>query len=225
MFYLDPLYLIVALPGLLFGLWATMQTKRTFSQFSRRAASSGITGAEAARRILRSEGLDDVAVERSEGFLSDHFDPRRNVLRLSPSVYGSNSLAALGVACHEAGHALQKAHGYAPLAMRTALVPVTQFGSNLAIPIFFIGMIMQMPIMVKAGIVLFIAVVAFSIITLPVEWDASARAKQYMVNAGIVTPQEQDQAAKVLNAAFMTYVAQTVSAVLTLLYLLMRARR
>lgn len=222
----DPLYFVFALPGLILALIATMLVKSTFHKYARLAASSRMTGAEAARHVLEAEGVYDVKIEMTQGFLSDHYDPRTNTLRLSPDVYNSPSLSAIGVACHEAGHALQKAHAYAPLAMRSALVPLTSFGSQLAMPVFMLGMFAQLPFLVNAGIWLFIGVVAFAIVTLPVEWDASARAKRLMVRAGIVSIQEQEHASKVLNAAFLTYVASAVSAILTLAYLLMvRDRR
>ncbi|HMP71785.1 MAG TPA: zinc metallopeptidase [Kiritimatiellia bacterium] len=220
----DPIYFLIAAPGLLLALWASYMTKHTFKKYSRLAARSGITGAEAAQRMLAYEGVHDMKIEPVQGFLSDHFDPRTNTLRLSPQVYHSDSLAAIGVACHEAGHALQKAHGYAPLALRSVLVPVTSFGSQLAIPVFVIGAAVSMPFLMQLGFWLFIGVVAFSIVTLPVEWDASARAKQLMVRSGIVTAAEMPHAGKVLNAAFLTYVAAAVQAILTLLYLLMRTR-
>ncbi|MBM4152463.1 MAG: zinc metallopeptidase [Kiritimatiellaceae bacterium] len=223
MFYCDPLYFIVAIPGLLLALAASAVTKFTFTKYSKVAASSGMTGAEAARAVLRAEGVTDVTIEQTQGFLSDHYDPSSNTLRLSPDVYHSNSLSAIGVACHEAGHALQKAHQYGPLAMRSNLVPVTQIGSHLAPLILMVGFFMQSPFLVQAGIILFSGVVIFTLVTLPVEWNASARAKELMVQARVVTMREQPQAAAVLNAAFMTYVAAAVSAVLTLLYFLMRA--
>ncbi len=223
--FIDPMYLLFAAPGMILAMFATMKVKSTFHKYSRYASSSGMTGAEAARRVLMAEGVNDVKIEMVQGFLSDHYDPRSNTLRLSPDVYSSPSLAAIGVACHEAGHALQKAHGYAPLALRSALVPATSFGSQLAMPIFMVGLFAQMPFLVNAGIWLFIAVVAFAIVTLPVEWDASARAKRLMVRAGIVSSQEQEHAASVLNAAFLTYVASAVSAILTLAYLLMVRNR
>lgn len=217
----DPLYLMFALPGLVLALIATMKVKSTFHAYSRVAASSRMTGAEAARRVLEAEGVYDVNIEMTRGFLSDHYDPRTNTLRLSPDVYNSASLSAIGVACHEAGHALQKAHGYTPLSLRSAMVPLTSFGSQLAMPIFMVGLFIQLPFLVNLGIWLFIAVVAFSIITLPVEWDASARAKLLMVRSGIVSVSEQADASRVLNAAFLTYVASAVSAILTLAYLLL----
>ncbi|MGA1530548.1 MAG: zinc metallopeptidase [Kiritimatiellia bacterium] len=221
MFFIDPLYLMFALPGLVLALIATARVKSTFHKYARYAASSRMTGAEAAQHVLAAEGIYDVKIEMTQGFLSDHYDPRSNTLRLSPDVYNSNSLSAIGVACHEAGHALQKAHDYAPLTARSALVPLTSFGSQLAMPVFMIGLFVQMPFLINLGIWLFIGVVAFAIVTLPVEWDASARAKALMVRAGVVSAQEQAHASKVLNAAFLTYVASAVSAILTLAYLLM----
>jgi Zn-dependent membrane protease YugP len=221
----DPTYFLFALPGLLLAMLATAKVKSTFHKYARYAASSRMTGAEAARQVLAAEGVYDVKIEMTQGFLSDHYDPRSNTLRLSPDVYNSPSLSAIGVACHEAGHALQKAHDYAPLTMRSALVPLTSFGSQLAMPVFMIGLFAQMPFLVNLGIWLFIGVVAFALVTLPVEWDASARAKRLMVRAGIVSVQEQEDAGKVLNAAFLTYVASAVSAILTLAYLLLVRNR
>jgi hypothetical protein len=164
-----------------------------------------------------------VQIEPTEGFLSDHFDPRDNTLRLSPDVYGGRSLAAIGVACHEAGHALQHAHGYRPLQMRSALVPVTQIGSSLSWIVLAAGFVLQMTQLVTLGIILFTTSVVFALVTLPVEWDASARAKAQMVRAGVVSRGEQVHAGKVLDAAFLTYLAAAVTSILTLLYYLFRA--
>ena len=207
------------------ALIATFVTKSTFSKYARVAASSGFTGAQAARHLLDAQGLHDVPVEMTQGFLTDHYDPRTKSLHLSPQVYQSQSLSAIGVACHEAGHALQHATRYAPLALRSSLVPAAQFGSNLALPIFFVGLLFSLPFLVKAGILVFGLTVLFTLITLPVEWNASARAKRLMVESGIVTPGEQPAAAAVLNAAFMTYVASAVTAILTFLYYLTLGRR
>lgn len=213
-------YWVFVLPGLLLAVIASLMTQATFRRFSRVRVLSGLTGAEAAERMLRSQGITDVRIERSRGFLSDHFDPSANTLRLSPGVYDSPSLSAVGVACHEAGHALQKASGYGPLGLRSSLVPVTQVGSQLAFPVILAGLLLHRPGLLQLGILLFAAVVAFTLITLPVEWNATARAKRLMVSSGIVTPQEQPYAASVLNAAFLTYVAAAVSSILTLLYYL-----
>jgi len=223
MFFIDPLYIMILAPGLILAFIATMITKSTFKKYSRIASSSGLTGAQAADRMLRSQGISDVDIEMTKGFLSDHFDPRTNTLRLSPDVYQSNSLSAIGVACHEAGHALQKSTHYAPLHLRSMLVPVTQFGSSFSYIVFLAGFFLHMAFLMKIGVALFAVAVVFSIVTLPVEWNASARAKRYMMTAGIVTPQEQTKAAAVLNAAFMTYVASVITALLTLLYYALRA--
>ena len=220
---LDPLYLMMILPGVALALLATFITKSTFAKYARVAASSRLSGAQAARRLLDSQGLTEVPVEMTQGFLTDHYDPRTRTLRLSPQVYQSPSLASIGVACHEAGHALQQANHYAPLALRSGLVPAAQFGSNLAVPIFFVGLLFGLPFLVKAGVLVFGITVLFTLITLPVEWNASSRAKKLMVESGIVTPGESGAAAAVLNAAFLTYVASAVTAILTLLYYLMRA--
>lgn len=219
----DPLYLLFVGPGMILAVIATIKVQLTFSKYSKVPSELGATGAVAARRLLDQQGLRDVAVEPIGGVLSDHYDPTTRTLRLSPDVYNSNSLAAIGVACHEAGHALQHATGYAWLGMRTALVPATQFGSFGSYIFIFIGMFFHRPQMILAGALLFAVVVAFSLVTLPVEWDASARARRLMVSAGIVSYREQEDAARVLNAAFMTYVASAVTALLTLLYYLYRA--
>ncbi len=223
MFGMDPIMMMITLAGMGLSMLASFFVKSTFAKYAQVGASSGLTGAEAAAQMLASQGIRDVRIERIDGFLSDHYDPRTNTLRLSSAVYDSQSLSAIGVACHEAGHALQKATGYAPLGMRSALVPVTQFGSMLGVPLFAIGMIASMPALMKLGILLFAAAVLFAVVTLPVEWNASARAKRLMTTSGVVRPQEQVHAASVLNAAFLTYLAAAVTAVAQLLYLLYRA--
>lgn len=219
----DSLYLVLMLPALALAGLATLFTKTTFGRYSRRRSRSGVTGAEAAMRLLRSQGVHDVAIEPVRGFLSDHYDPTSRTLRLSPDVYRSPSLSAIGVACHEAGHALQHASGYAPLALRSALVPVAMFGSNMAYPLFMLGFLFQFVPLMKLAALVFLAAVAFSVITLPVEWNATARAKRLMTTAGIVSPEESASAAKVLNAAFLTYVAGVVTALMHLLYYLLRS--
>ena len=222
MYFIDMQYVImVMVPGLVIGGLATLITKSTFNRYSKRGAASGFTGAQAAQHLLRDQGIRNVDVEMVQGFLSDHYDPRSRVLRLSPGVYRSRSLAAIGVACHEAGHAMQHASSYAPLMLRSALVPATQFGSQMAYFFILAGLLFR-PLL-ALGCLLFALTVVFSLVTLPVEWDASARAKKLMVAAGIVSPREQQDAGKVLNAAFLTYVAAAVTAILTLLYYLMRA--
>ncbi len=221
----DPLYLILAIPGILLGMYASWKTKSTFQHYARYTAASRLTGAQAARRLLDDEGLRNVGVERARGFLSDHYDPRSRTLRLSESVFDSPSLSAIGVACHEAGHAIQHAQAYAPLKLRSALVPITQVSTNLVYIVFILGAVMNLAGLMQAAVWMFTVVVLFTLVTLPVEWDASARAKRLMVSAGIVNAREQEDAAKVLNAAFLTYVAALVSALLTLLYFILRARR
>ncbi len=219
----DPLYFALMLPGLLLSLWATYYTKSTFSRYSQVAASRGLSGAQAASLMLARQGIDTVGIEPSHGFLSDHYDPRTRTLRLSPQVYQGRSLAAVGIACHEAGHALQHANHYAPLGLRTALVPAVNVGSNLSYWFFLVGYFIRFQPLMLLGIGLFLLAVVFSLVTLPVEWNASARAKQAMVAAGLVTPPERRGAAAVLNAAFLTYVAAAVSSLLMLLYYLLRS--
>lgn len=221
--FFDPLYFVFVLPGIILAGMATIITQSTFNRYSHYSTKSGLTGAQAARRLLDANGLRNVKIEETNGFLSDHYDPVSRTLRLSPSVFRSPSLASVGVACHEAGHAMQHAKHYAPLALRTALVPITQFGSGAAYIFFLIGlMIPGLYFMAKIGALLFGTAVLFSIVTLPVEWDASARAKLLMTSSGIVTRDELPHAAKTLNAAFLTYVAAAFTALLTLLYYLVR---
>lgn len=230
--FFDPLYLIVMIPVLILSGLASATVKSTFGKYSRVRTSTGLTGAEAAERMLRRAGVNDVRIEQVSGFLSDHYDPSKKVLRLSPEVYGESSLSAVGVACHEAGHALQHAQGYAPLKLRSALVPITQFGSNFGLLIAIAGVVLasigliapdMAELIVWGGIILFGTAFVFSVVTLPVEWDASARAKKQLAVCGAVTSQaEIDAAGKVLNAAFMTYVAAAVAALLQLLYYLVR---
>ena len=220
--FFDMQYMIfVMLPALVLAGIASMMVKFTFSRYSKVRSYSGMTGAQAAERMLRSNGIFDVKVEETSGFLSDHYDPSQKVLRLSPDVYNSNSLAAVGIACHEAGHALQHASQYVPLALRTALVPVTNISSMFAFWVVAAGFAFR-PLL-YVGCAMFAIAFLFSFVTLPVEWDASARAKQHLVSAGIVSPMQEADAGKVLNAAFLTYVAGAVGSLLTLLYYLWRA--
>lgn len=216
-------YLLFAIPGLLLSLWASFKTKGTFKKYSTVGSQYGYTGAEAARKLLTLEGVQGVRIEEVGGFLSDHYDPTTKTLRLSPDVYHSNSLSAIGVACHEAGHAIQHSIGYTWLQFRSKMVPVTSFSSTFSYLVIMGGFLMSNQSLILAGAVLFSAAVVFSLVTLPVEYDASARAKRKMVQAGIVTQSESAVAGKVLDAAFLTYVASAVTAVLTLLYYLWRA--
>lgn len=221
--FFDPMYFIMLLPALVIAGIASIYTRATFNKYSHVRASSGLTGAEAAERMLARQGVTNVRVERVNGFLSDHYDPTSRSLRLSPGVYDSNSLAAIGVACHEAGHALQHAAHYAPLHVRTALVPLTQIGTQASYIFFLIGLFMHSPALLWAAIALFAIAFLFTLATLPVEWNATARAKGFMVSAGIVSQQERAGAGQVLNAAFLTYVAAAITALMTLLYYLMRS--
>ncbi|RME57551.1 MAG: zinc metallopeptidase [Candidatus Dadabacteria bacterium] len=222
MFYIDPLHVIMAFPCLLFSLWAQYKVKSAFKKASEIPASSGITGKEAAERVLQYGGVDGVSVELTEGFLGDHYDPKEKVLRLSPDVYNSRSLAALGVAAHEAGHALQDAKKYAPLVVRNLAVPVAAFGSNAAYLFIILGAVIGAMNLILVGITLFSAIVVFQVINLPVEFNASSRAKALLYKMGLITDSEKKIVASVLNAAALTYVAATVAAIVELLYLLIR---
>ena len=202
--FFDPLYLLFMLPGLILAGLASMFTTTTFNKYSNIASSSGMSGAEAARRLLESAGIYNVTIEHVDGMLTDHYDPTSHTLRLSENVYASNSLAAIGVACHEAGHAIQHATNYGPLAMRSALVPAANIGSNASYFILLLGFLFQSQMMMLVGIALFSMAVLFTLVTLPVEYNASSRAKQLMVSAGIVSRAEASSAGAVLNAAFMT---------------------
>lgn len=223
MFFFDPIWLILALPGLILGLWAQARVRGAFGQYGRVANSRGMTGAQAARTMLDYYGLQDVRIEETNGFLSDHYDPRSRTLRLSPDVGRSPSIAAVGVAAHEAGHALQHAKGYAPLALRSALVPATQFGSFLG-PLLFMGGLLLQAIthfgfnIAFVGLILFALTAVFSIITLPVELDASKRAKRELVAMNILGQQEMVGVNKTLNAAALTYVAGAIAAIGQVLY-------
>ena len=220
--FFDPLYFVFLAPGLALSLYATFRTKSTFSKYAKVGSRSGLTGAQAAQLMPNKHGVSGVRIERSGGFLTDHYDPREKALRLSEDVYSSQSLSAIGVACHEAGHAMQDAHGYAMLNLRTALVPATNFSSTFAYIVMIAGVFLQMAGLILIGVGLFTVGVVFSLITLPVEWDASRRARIAIDEAGMLSPEESRHASKVLNAAFLTYVAAAVTSLLTLVYYLFR---
>ena len=220
--YFDPAYFIFAIPGMMLALWAQFKTKSTFEHYSRVASRNGLTGAMAAQRLLSAAGVIGVKIVEVDGFLSDHYDPTCRTLRLSPDVYGSSSLSAIGVACHEAGHAIQHSVGYGPLEMRSSLVPVINIASPMSYIFIGIGFFLASPAMLWLGVICFCGAVVFSLVTLPVEYNASSRAKEMMVTSGIVSSSEADSAGEVLNAAFLTYVAAAVSSLLTLLYYLWR---
>jgi len=215
--------LLVMLPGLLLSGGASMLVRSAFNKYSQIGTRRGFTGAQAAQRLLDSAGITDVEVIPTQGYLSDHYNPSNKTLALSESVYSSRSVAAVGVACHEAGHAIQHADSYAPLAARSALVPVASIGSNLSYLVLFVGVIMQMQPVAIAGVLLFCAVVLFQLVTLPVEFDATARAKRLAVESGVIDADERTGMDRVLNAAAMTYVAALVTSLLTLAYFLIKA--
>lgn len=221
---LDPLYLVLIAPAMLFAAYAQARVHGAFNRFSRVPSRRGLTGAEAARAVLDRAGIQGVRIEETHGWLSDHYDPRSRTLRLSPKVAHETSLAAVGVAAHEAGHAIQHAHKYAPLHLRSALVPVAGIGSWLSWPMIMLGLAIGSLNMVLFGVLLFGTIVAFQIVTLPVEFDASSRAKAALSESGIlVTQEERDGVSSVLSAAALTYVAATVTAVMQLLYFLLRS--
>jgi hypothetical protein len=223
----DPLYFILLAPAMLLAMWAQFKVKSAYARAQQMPAP--LSGAAAARHILDSAGISNVEVEMTQGFLSDHYDPRHKVLRLSPEVYQSRTLAAVGIAAHEAGHAIQDARHYAPLIVRNAAVPLAATGGNISMFIFIIGMLMGGAStvtgtwMLIAGIALFSCVVFFQLVNLPVEFNASTRAKEVLAELQIVNAQEGVVVKKVLDAAAMTYVAATISAILTLIYFLLRS--
>jgi Zn-dependent membrane protease YugP len=223
MFMFDPTYFLFILPALALSLWASWRTRSAFKKYSRVRTLRGLTGAQAAQEMLRSGGVHDVRVVPTHGFLSDHYNPTNKTLALSEETYGSSSVSAVGVACHEAGHALQHAQGYKPMWLRSALVPTANIGSSAGYIVMIGGLLFQSANLIYLGAVLFSAVLLFQIVTLPVEFDASSRAKRLAVENGIVLPQEREGIDRVLNAAAMTYVAAVVSTLMTLLYYLLRA--
>jgi len=219
--FLDPTFVLL-IPAMILALWAQSKVHRTYARFSEIRSASGLTGADVARRILNLNGLTGVEVEAVPGNLTDHYDPRSRTVRLSEGIYRHGSVAALGIAAHEVGHAVQHAQGYAALKLRHALLLPAQFGSNLAIPFFFVGLIFSsMKILMDIGIFLFLGALVFQLITLPVEFDASRRALAMLRGTGLMMDNEVADARKVLNAAAWTYVAAVAMAVSQLLRLLL----
>ena len=221
----DWTYVYLVLPCLILSLWASARVNSTFKRYSRQFSSRGITGADAAQRVLRANGIGNVRIERIGGNLTDHYDPTTNVIRLSDDVYGSTSTAAIGVACHEAGHAVQYAQGYAPIKLRAAIIPVTNLGSKLAMPLILLGILFSSlgntsDFFINLGIACFGLSVLFQLVTLPVEFNASHRALAAIEQNGILTDDELAGARKTLSAAAMTYVAATATALAQLLRLL-----
>lgn len=215
--------ILILIPAMILTIWAQISVNSNFKKYSGVHTSGGMTGAEAARRILDSNGLYDVRIEHINGSLNDHYDPRENVIRLSDTVYDVPSVAAVGVAAHEAGHAVQYARNYFPIKVRSAIIPATRFGSALAMPIFIIGLIFASDYLLFAGIVLYSLVTLFQLVTLPVEFNASARAMKTLSSSGILLGDELGGARRVLTAAAMTYVAALATSLLSLLRLIIIA--
>ena len=219
----DPVYWLFIGPTMLFALFAQMRVKSAYSKYSRVAVARGLSGQEAAEAVLRASGIHNVSVEETQGWLSDHYDPSAKALRLSPEVFHGRSVSAVGIAAHEAGHALQDAERYPLLGLRTHIVPLANIGSWLSWPIIFFGAVMNAMGLVQLGIILFSGVVLFQLVTLPVEFNASSRAKALLTTTGIVVNDtEAAGVSDVLGAAALTYVAATISAIAQLLYFLFR---
>ncbi len=233
MFYFDPLYMMITLVGLAFSLWATGKVKWAFAKYSKLPAYGGFTGAQIAAKILEAQGIVDVKVEPTrshqflgmggDGILDDHYDPRIKTVRLSPQVYQGTSQAAVAIAAHEVGHAIQHARAYAPFKLRNVIAPAAAFGSNMAYFFLMIGFFMHAMAMVKVGIILFAIAVFFQLVTLPVEFDASRRAKKLLAEYSLISPHDAKGVAGVLDAAALTYVAAAAAALLNLLYFLLRS--
>jgi Zn-dependent membrane protease YugP len=219
MFYWDPTYVLLV-PGILLALYAQFKVQATFRRYAEVRTATGYTGAQVAAELLRRQGITDVKIEPVAGMLADHYDPRTKTLRLSPDVYGSDSIAAIGVAAHEAGHAVQHQVRYAPLGLRSAIVPLATFGTSAAWILFLVGLILSAPRLMDLGILLFLGYVLFAMVTLPVEFNASARAVQLLQAHGFVLPQEAQGVRAVLNAAALTYLAAAAMAVLQLIRLI-----
>ena len=228
--FFDMNYIIIVLPAIIFSLIASSKVNSTFKKYSKVRAASGMTGAEVARRILDANGLSNVSIEQVSGSLTDHYDPRANVIRLSQPVYGSSSVAAIGVAAHETGHAVQYAVGYSPIKLRAAIIPMTNIGSKLAMPLIILGLILSATAakyitIAYAGIICFSLSALFQLVTLPVEFNASRRALDTIESFGVLSSSEQEGARKVLSAAAMTYVAALAVSLAQLLRLLLMVQR
>lgn len=221
-FYFDYYYLILVVPALLLAIWAQVQVKTTYRKYSRVPNSRGMTGAYAAQAVLNFYGITDVRIERVSGNLTDHYDPRSKVIRLSDGVYNSSTVAAIGIACHEAGHAAQHAENYAPIKIRNAIIPVCNIGSTIGIPLALIGWIFSFSILIYVGLGLYAAVFIFQVATLPVEFNASRRAIKVIDETQLLRDDEIGGAKKVLAAAAMTYVASMLVSLANLLRLLLR---
>ncbi len=224
--YLDMTYILLVLPAVILSLWASANVKKTFKKYAKQMNSRGLTGADAARRVLDANGLRDVPVECVSGELSDHYDPQARAVRLSQSVWGSSSTAAVGVACHEVGHAIQNADGYLPVRIRQAIIPATNLGAKLSVPLLIAGLILssyapKLIYLAYAGVLLYSLCAVFQLVTLPTEFDASRRALRSIESMGLLEGEEYQGAKKVLNAAALTYVAALATTLVQLLRFIM----
>ncbi|MDR2570354.1 MAG: zinc metallopeptidase [Oscillospiraceae bacterium] len=221
----DELYFVLVLPAFIFSMWAQFKVSSSFKRYSEQRTLNGLTGAAAAQEVLRQAGVSGVRIERVQGKLTDHFDPRSNVIRLSDSVHDMPSVAAVGVAAHEAGHAIQYANAYAPMRLRAAIIPVTNFGSKMSIPLVLLGIFFDMTGLINIGILLFGAVVLFQLVTLPVEFNASRRAITILENSGLLNRAEIPASKKVLTAAALTYVGALAVSLAQLIRLIAMSQR
>lgn len=229
-FYINWTYILMVLPAFIFASWASSKVNSTFNMYSNEYSRSGLTGADVARKVLDEQGLNHIRIERVKGKLTDHYDPKNNVIRLSSAVYDSTSVAAIGVACHEVGHAIQYKEGYFPIKLRNAIIPLTNFSSRLAMPLILIGILLSSigegySIVAYIGVALFGVAVLFQLITLPVEYNASNRAIKQLDSSLVLDSYELDGAKKVLNAAALTYVASLAVALSQFMYLLRLVNR
>lgn len=224
MLWYDYYYLILVVPALIISGLAQWKVKSTYSKMSQFRNTRGISGAEAAARVLSYYGISNVAIEQTRGKLSDHYDPRSNVIRLSPEVYGGHSIASVGIACHEAGHAAQHAQNYAPIKVRNAVLPVANIGSTLGFTIAILGYFLGYGVLIDIGIILFASVAVFQLVTLPIEFNASKRALSVITETGMLNETETGKAKQVLSAAAMTYVAALLVSIMSLLRLILRTR-
>lgn len=224
-FYYDYYYLVLVVPAILISLFAQFKVNSAYKKYAEVLSRRGRTANEVTRDILDRRGLTNVKIEKTPGRLTDHFDPRTNVIRLSEAVSGDTSVASIGVAAHEAGHAMQYQDGYAPIKIRNAVLPAANIGSSLSVPLILLGIILSMPVLVDTGIILFSLVLVFQLITLPVEFNASKRAKETLYECGILAEDELEGASKVLSAAAFTYVAAAITTAAQLLRLVLISRR
>ncbi len=221
-FFIDYYYIILVIPAMILAAWAQFKVKSTYNKFSKVSNNKGITGAYAAQAVLTHYGITDVRIEQVSGKLTDHYDPKAKVIRLSQGVYGSTTIAAVGIACHEAGHAAQHAQNYAPIKIRNSLVPVCNIGSTLGIPLAILGYFLGFEPLISIGLLLYAAIALFQVVTLPVELNASKRAMKVIDETGLLYDDEQGGAKKVLTAAAMTYIASMLVAIANLLRLILR---